>query len=287
MAGSTSEFCVKFTGKNYSLWEFQFRLFVTGKELWGHIDGTVPAPRDPRQLAQWSVKDARVMSWITGSCDQQIVLHLRSHKTANSMWEYLKKVYHQTNSARRFQLECEIANYTQGSLSIQQYYSGFQNLWADFSDIVCASVSKESLLAVLEVHATSQRDQFLMKLRSKFENVRSNLMSRNPTPSLDTCFAELLREEQRLFSQATLEQDTLTASQVAFAAQGRGSSRDMSKVQCFSCKNYGHIAANCTKKILQLLQKARPYHQRVLYSPSKTLAHCLSSQCCPFLCWSG
>ena len=37
-------FPIRFTGKNYSAWEFQFKLFVKGKELWGHIDGSVPAP---------------------------------------------------------------------------------------------------------------------------------------------------------------------------------------------------------------------------------------------------
>ena len=32
--------CVKFTGTNYSTWAFQFELFLKGKDLWGHIDGT-------------------------------------------------------------------------------------------------------------------------------------------------------------------------------------------------------------------------------------------------------
>jgi hypothetical protein len=61
------------------------------------------------------------------------------------VWEYLLKVYHQDNTARRFQLEYEIANYTQGNLSIQEYFSGFQNLWGEFSDMVYAKVSAASL----------------------------------------------------------------------------------------------------------------------------------------------
>jgi hypothetical protein len=28
--------------KNYSTWAFQFKIFVTGKELSGHVDGTNP-----------------------------------------------------------------------------------------------------------------------------------------------------------------------------------------------------------------------------------------------------
>ena len=50
--------------KSYSIWEFQFRIFVMGKELLDHIDGSDLAPTKPTKLAQWQVKDARVMSWI-------------------------------------------------------------------------------------------------------------------------------------------------------------------------------------------------------------------------------
>ena len=132
-------FGVHFTGKNYSTWEFQFRIFVMGKELWGHIDGSDPTPTEPTKLAQWQVKDARVMTWILVSVDQLIVFNLRSYKIAKDMWEYLK-VFNQDNTARRFQLEYDIANYSQGNLSIQDYFSRFHSLWDEFVNIVYAKV---------------------------------------------------------------------------------------------------------------------------------------------------
>nr|XP_034900647.1 uncharacterized protein LOC118038409 [Populus alba] len=246
MSNNSDLFGVRFTGKNYSAWEFQFQVFVTGKELWGHVDGSDPAPTDAKELSLWKVKDARVMSWILGSVDPLIILNLRPYKTARTMWEYLKKVYYQDNNARRFQLEHDISNYSQSNLSIQEYYSGFQNLWAEYTDIIYAQIPVESLSVIQKVHEQSKRDQFLMKLRSEFEITRSNLMSRAPLPSLDVCFGELLREEQRILTQSTLKQDNPAA--VAFAAQGRGRGRNMGNVQCYSCKEYGHIANNCRKK---------------------------------------
>ena len=98
-----------------------------------------------------------------------------------------------------------MANFTQGSLSIEEYFSGFQTLWTDYSDIVYANVPVAALSAVQAVHATNKRDQFLMKLRPDFEIARSNLMNRHPVPSLDACLSELLREEQRIVTQATME----------------------------------------------------------------------------------
>jgi hypothetical protein len=194
------------------------------------------------------------MSWILGSVDPLIVLNLRAYKTAKTMWEYLLKVYHQDNSARRFQLEYEIANFTRGNLSIQEYFSGFQNLWGEFSDVVYAKVHAASIPAVQDVHEQSKRDQFLMKLRPEFEATRSNLMNRDPSPSLDVCFGELLREEQRLHTQVAFQQDA-NPNPVAYAVYGRGKGKDMRQVQCFGCKAYGHIAANCAKKVCNYCKK--------------------------------
>jgi hypothetical protein len=49
-------------------------------------------------------------------------------------------------------LEYEIASYTQGNLSIQEYFYGFQNLWGEFSDVVYAKVPAGSIFVVQVVH---------------------------------------------------------------------------------------------------------------------------------------
>ncbi|KAJ0042952.1 hypothetical protein Pint_17821 [Pistacia integerrima] len=106
------------------------------------------------------------------------------------------------------------------------------------------------LSTILNLHKTSQCDQFLMKLRPEYESIRSSLLNRSHVPSLDICFGELLHEEQRFSTQAILEQShgsSETAS-MAYAAQGRGSPVTSKNLQCFYCKEYGHIAANCPKK---------------------------------------
>ena len=97
----SEHFLVRFDGKNYSAWAFQFQIFVKGKELWGHIDGTDPAPNneEKEKYVKSEVKDARIMSWILGSVEPSILLNLRPYKTSREMWEYLKKIYNQSNTA--------------------------------------------------------------------------------------------------------------------------------------------------------------------------------------------
>ncbi|CAL2235970.1 unnamed protein product [Prunus armeniaca] len=59
-----------------------------------------------------------------------------------------------------------------------------------------------------------------MKLRPEFEGTRSNLMNWESVPSLDTCLNDLLREEQHLLTQTTMEQQRSAYVPVAYAAQG-------------------------------------------------------------------
>jgi hypothetical protein len=243
-------FCVRFTGKNYPAWSFQFEMFVKGKSLSGHLNGTSTAPTDAAELSKWEDKDAQVITWILACVEPQMINNLRSFSTAKEMWDHLKTIYNLNNAAKRFQLELDIANYRQGPMSIQDYYSGFLNLWAEHSAILHADVPQTSLAAIQKIYEVSKRDQFLMKLRPEFEVVRAALLNRSPVPDLEVCVGELLREEQRLLTQNSMlpDQSTPDALTVAYSAQGTTNRRDMRHVECFSCKQFGHFARNCSKK---------------------------------------
>ena len=102
----------------------------------------------------------------------------------------------------QFHLECAIAEFAQGTLSIQDYYVGFRTLWLEYDSIKYADGADNILTVIQDLHASSQRDQFFMKLRTEYENVQSALMNRMPLPSLDVCLNELLHEEQRIATSA-------------------------------------------------------------------------------------
>jgi len=111
------------------------------------------------------------MTWIIGSVEPNIILNLRPFTTTVKMWDYLKKIYNQNNTTRRFQLEHEIAIFHHDSLSISDFYSHFMNLGVEYTDIVYKDLSTEGKIAVQNVHETTKRDQFLMKLRFDFEGI--------------------------------------------------------------------------------------------------------------------
>ena len=169
-------------------------------------------------------------------------------------------------------------------MSIQKFYSSFGNLWADYTDIVYASVPPKGFIAIQSVHETSKRDQFLMKLRGEFEAIRSNLMNKEPVPLLDICVGELLREEQRLLTQAVLEKKAQNSAPilVAYATQGRSKGgRNMTNVQCYSCKGFGHIATNCTKKFYNYCKKTRHIITDCSIRPPKKSETAYNASVCP------
>ncbi|CAA2989817.1 phosphoenolpyruvate carboxylase 4, partial [Olea europaea subsp. europaea] len=186
-----------------------------------------------------------------------IVLNLRPYKSARDMWEYLKKVCTQSNNARQLLLEFELVQFSQDSSTIEEFYSGFSNLLTEYKDIIYASVSSDRLKAIQDVHEVTKRDQFLMKLGTEFEPIRSSLMNRESPPSSDDCLGELLREE-RLLTRASLEQqqNRVTPVLMAYVARGKFKHRDMSRMQCYSCKGFGHMAEECPRKICNYCKKS-------------------------------
>ncbi|RVW37994.1 Retrovirus-related Pol polyprotein from transposon TNT 1-94 [Vitis vinifera] len=144
-----------------------------------------------------------------------------------------------------------------GSLSIQDYYSAFLTLCHEYVDLVTADVPIATFSTIQTIHATTQCDQFLMKLHPEYESVRSSLLNRSLVPSLDICFGELLREEQRFSTQAILEQShgSSGTATVAYAAQRREPPMHSKNLQCFCCKEYEHIAVTCPKKFCSYCKK--------------------------------
>lgn len=116
---------VRFTGKNYSIWEFQFKNYVKGKGLWSYLDDVSKAPTEKVVLDAWVTKYAQIITWILNTIELQIINNLHSFSTVQEIRNYLKCIYNQDNATKHFQLDLEIANYKQCTLYVREYYFSF------------------------------------------------------------------------------------------------------------------------------------------------------------------
>ena len=87
-------------------------MFLKGKELFHHIYNSTQIPIDENELAKWEVQDAKVISWLLGTIEPHLVTNLRCFSTTKALWAYLHRIYHQDNSAWKFQLEMKINSYS-------------------------------------------------------------------------------------------------------------------------------------------------------------------------------
>ncbi|KAK3015518.1 hypothetical protein RJ639_005766 [Escallonia herrerae] len=140
-----------------------------------------------------------------------------------------------------------------GEKSIHDYYAGFMNLWTEYEFVTMGKITTACCLRALkDVNDERKVMQFLMKLCPDYEIVRANILNCGTLPTMDAILGELLREETRIATQATLERKTeLDSVFIAKQNMGKWSAsqpKDPSKVQCFECKEFGHVVSHCKKK---------------------------------------
>ena len=196
---------IKFNGQNYMSWSFHLKNFIEGQGLFGYLDGSILKPQttsstDSKSLATWYKENAKVITWILNSIDQSLAIALQAYATASNMWAHLKKVYHQTNKARKFLLDSEIAKYNQGDKFMQEYFNGVLTVWTERDSMLIQTVSSGFLSKAFKLQEETHISQFLMNLRPEFQSVRSALMNRENSANLDTCFQVVFLEELHLTS---------------------------------------------------------------------------------------
>lgn len=118
-----------------------------------------------------------------------------------------KKLYNQVNKVHKFYLETKLANYNQGNLTVQEFYSRFLTLWLKETQ---SFFSLLPIPDVLWIQEKSHINQFLVNLHPKLEVVRGVLKNRETTLTLEKWVQEVLREELWLHSYGIINNGSKT-----------------------------------------------------------------------------
>ncbi|KAF8377349.1 hypothetical protein HHK36_030726 [Tetracentron sinense] len=226
--------------------EFSPPSFLEGRDLWGIIDGTdkMPTTTELKEMAEWKTKNGKIVTWLLDSVDKSIAVGLTPHRTAKTMWDHLKKIYKQSNEARLYRLEQELTHISQGDRTIQEFYNAIVAIWTEIS-MMDPEILSDAIVTFQEMRERTQVRKFLMKMRHDFEHCRAALLNRSPLPSMNTMICDLLAEEQRLKAFIGVPQPPGSSEMVLLASSPAPGKRDMSRVQCYGCKQFGHLATTC------------------------------------------
>ena len=208
------------TGQNYKAWFTTMRMHLRGLRLWGHVDGSRPAPPHPDTLsemspgsidstgassfqawAKWQDDDVRAVAIIGQSCDVPIRLAISEFPTAKVIWDHLSDLYRPSSLALRYSLLQMLETSYQRDRSVQDFFAEITSLWRQCDEMEpshCLTCSH--CVATTAYRESGRVFVFLMRLRPEFEAVRSQFLHRTTSPTLRDTLSSVLAEETRLRS---------------------------------------------------------------------------------------
>ena len=163
----------KFSGTNWVTFKKDVKVFFLLDGVWDVVSGAVPKPADLKDLGDWETKDKRgysLLYFLIGSDYRSIITELSSGSTA---WNALKGEYEKDSSATWLTLR-------------NQFYTIRHNPSHPVSIFIDAiqSIARQ-LKAINYAPGTNEvEDIILLRLDATFEPVRSSLIAREKSASL-------------------------------------------------------------------------------------------------------
>ncbi|GKB84829.1 ribonuclease H-like domain-containing protein [Tanacetum coccineum] len=188
----------KLTGtENYKMWSTAMKIALVGKNKFGFVDGTCVKPVTSPVLAQqWERCNAIVLGWILSSLSPELYLGQVYSQIASEVWDKLEETYDKMDGSVIFNVIHKINGLKQGELSVPEYYHKLNSLWREFDTLTllpaCTCAAHEG---VLKHNQLVMLMMFLMGLNDVYQNIRSNILARDPLPDVKEAFNVVSREE--------------------------------------------------------------------------------------------
>eukprot|EP00268_Persea_americana_P061956 TRINITY_DN7898_c1_g1_i12.p1 TRINITY_DN7898_c1_g1~~TRINITY_DN7898_c1_g1_i12.p1 ORF type:complete len:419 (+),score=52.49 TRINITY_DN7898_c1_g1_i12:979-2235(+) len=243
----TSGITVILDGTNYAYWSHLMQNFLKGQKLWKYLVSKIDQP-NPKNAKYEERESAigKINSWIANSSIPSIGNQLAKFDYPKDAWDYLARLYTQTNAACRYQIEREIKNADQGNDSIHDFYVKMTSLWDQLALMEPQFKSTEDTKTFHTYRQETWLVQFLMARRSDFEHARGLLLHRSPLPTVDDGRSELLAEEQTwrsLNRKKLVENDQVLSTKATAQKTERSVPPGVTDV-CNYCKEKGHWKFN-------------------------------------------
>ena len=109
-------------------------------------------PENSEARRKWKIKCGKALFALRGSIHKDLIDHIRDKESPKDVWETLEKLFTKKNTARLQFLENELANTTQGNMTIAQYFQKVKNLYAEISELDPDEPIKEARMRRYLIH---------------------------------------------------------------------------------------------------------------------------------------
>ena len=120
-------------GENYPTWARSMeRALRIKSKLWlidGSVSLTSAMEKVPILVQSWARCNDIVVSWIINCVSPRIATSMVYRKTAKEVWNNLQNMFSQGNGPSVYQLQKDLASFSQGELSMTEYFTNLSILW--------------------------------------------------------------------------------------------------------------------------------------------------------------
>jgi hypothetical protein len=193
---------IKLAKDNYMAWQFHLLAYLRGQDVYGFIDGMIPAPAQlianpatapgsPAMIANldylsWSQKDRLIISVLVSTLSDSYVSHVVGCTTSRALWESLEKMFASQAHVRIMQVHFQLATLKKGNSSVTDYFHKLKNL-------------SDTLAACGQPLNDFEAVSFLLSgLGSEFDPLVTSVTTRVDPISRDDIYDLLLAHEMRL-----------------------------------------------------------------------------------------
>ncbi|XP_075091859.1 uncharacterized protein LOC142172009 [Nicotiana tabacum] len=245
-----------FDGRGYQGWKRSVLIALSAKSKLGFIDGTCPAPAiASKDYQPWSRCNDMVISWLLNSLSKDIGDSVIYSKTTKELWTGLEHRFGQSNEAKLYYLQKELAGLVQGTSDIATYFIKLKCLWDELdslnTNIKCTCTCICEGKKVVEKSQEDQRlIQFLMGWNEAYGQARGTILIMNPLPNINHAYSLILQDEnQKEFQKpANGFQKSGSPPQMKSVPKAR-KGKFNPNVSCTYCKKIDHSVADCYRII--------------------------------------
>nr|XP_016485491.1 PREDICTED: uncharacterized protein LOC107805904 [Nicotiana tabacum] len=185
---------IKLTGShNFSPWKAQVSMLMCGHNLYGHLDGSIPAPTctisqnnqdvDNPTFVPWYRQDQLIQNAILASVNPTLAPTVAVAISAKAAWDALHTAYANKSQTRIFSLRDRLARLTKDSRPVTDYLHQVRSICDELAT-AGAPVSNTELIV-----------KILSRLGSEFRELSADIRARDSTISYEELYEKLLDHE--------------------------------------------------------------------------------------------
>uniref|UniRef100_A0A251SMQ9 Putative gag-polypeptide of LTR copia-type n=1 Tax=Helianthus annuus TaxID=4232 RepID=A0A251SMQ9_HELAN len=236
--------------ENYSVWSSAMKLALEAKNKYGFIDGKCVKPENDSVLAsQWDRCNSVVLTWLLNSVSEELFLGQVYSKLASEVWTDLKESFCRVDGSVVYDLYKKINSVSQNGTTVAEYYNKLTTMWKQFDAMLhLPTCSCQAAKEFNDFSTLIKLMQFLMGLDDVYQSVRTNLLTREPLPTVKVAFSIISREEShRMSSTGSKSQSVSFVSKPnqTFDPRRKGNRGSNTVLKCSHCNMLGHTVDRC------------------------------------------